>query len=89
MRNAAKMYDWSNKKAVYHSKEAQFLKGKDNYLIGYARDRSSAQQVAFGTASQARLGLQSAATQYYINNRVDEGDGSATAGRNEFLGLLA
>ena len=89
MRNAAKMYNWSNKKAVYHSKEAQFLKGKDNYLIGYTRDRGSAQTTAFSVASQARLGLQSAATQYYINKRVDEGDGSATSSRNELLGLLA
>ena len=89
MRNARTMYEWGNKKASYHSKEATGKTFADAAVIGFSRTRGAGQENAMRMAGEGRIRKAALAAEYATQQRVDEGGGSRTAGRNQFLSLLA
>ena len=87
-RNAATLYKWNNEKANYHNKETRYLKGGNIATIGHSRAISDATENAFRLAGQGRQQKAAIYKQWATGQRVDEGGGSRTAGRNQYLQLL-
>ena len=86
--NAATLYKWNNEKANYHNKETRYLKGGNLANIGRSRAIGHATENAFRLAGQGRKQKAEIYKQFATGQRVDEGGGSRTAGRNQYLQLL-
>ena len=88
-RQQTKVYDFKSKSIQHWNKETDYVRGKEQIATGYSRDMSDIQQALSKSRGGAFKQYENIAREGAINEFVDEGGSSRTAGRNQAIALLA
>ena len=87
---ANKDYAYASKGNKFHNRGTSYLRGKSRNVIGFSRAKSDIQSKAKKIQGKGRQLKEEAVRAYAIKSSVaTEGGRSRTAGRNDYLALLA
>ena len=88
-RQQQKVYDFKSNSIKFWNKETDYVRGKEQVATGYSRDMSDIQQALSKSRGGAFTQYENIAREGAMNEFVDEGGNSRTAGRNQAIALLA
>lgn len=86
---AKKDYTYASEGNKFHNRGTSYLRGKSRNVIGFSRAKSDIQSKAKKIQGKGRLLKEEAVRAYAIKSSVAGGGRSRTAGRNDYLALLA